>query len=92
MYSYGLLEPGCYYLIQEQKEDSIRLIRVASETDHCLYVFYYDDQLSTGWRRKTDAIHDIVECLSDAQVAEWDKQYNDTSSNQEQDSYHEDEE
>ncbi|RYY89294.1 MAG: hypothetical protein EOO15_06630 [Chitinophagaceae bacterium] len=91
MYSYGLLEPGCYYLIQEQQEDSIRLIRIASETDHCLYVFYYDDQLATGWRRKTDTIHDIVECLSDTQVAAWDKQYNDPS-NQEQDSYREDEE
>jgi hypothetical protein len=91
MYSYGLLETGCYYLIQEKKEDPIRVIRVATETDHCFYVFYYDDQLITGWRRKTDAIHDIIECLTDEHVAEWEKQYND-SSNQEQDSYHEDEE
>jgi hypothetical protein len=91
MYSYGLLEPGCYYLIQEKKDDPIRLIRVATETDHCLYVFYYDDQLATGWRRKGDPINDIVECLTDQHVAEWEKQYND-GSNQEQDSYHEDEE
>ncbi|TCJ12563.1 hypothetical protein EPD60_14935 [Flaviaesturariibacter flavus] len=91
MYSYGLLEPGCYYLIQEKKDDSVRLIRVASETDHCLYVFYYDDQLATGWRRKGDSIHDIIECLTDEHVSEWEKQYNDTST-QEQDSYHEDEE
>jgi len=91
MYSYGLLEPGCYYLIQEKKDDSIRLMRVATETDHCLYVFFYDDQLITGWKRKGDPIHDIIECLTDEHVAEWEKQYND-GSNQEQDSYHEDEE
>ncbi|RYZ22363.1 MAG: hypothetical protein EOO16_09345 [Chitinophagaceae bacterium] len=78
-------------MIQEQKEDAVRLIRIASETDHCLYVFYYDDQLATGWRRKGDAIFDIIECLTDDHVSEWEKQYND-SSNQEQDSYHEDEE
>ncbi|GAA4324877.1 hypothetical protein [Flaviaesturariibacter amylovorans] len=89
MYSYGLLEPGCYYLVQEKKDDSIKLIKVATETDHCLYVFYYEDQLVTGWRKKGDPIHDIVECLTDDHVASWEKAYND---NQEQDSYQEEDE
>jgi hypothetical protein len=89
MYSYGLLEPGCYYLIQEKTEAPITLIKVTSVSDHCLYVFHYEDQLVTGWKRKTDPIHDIIECLSDAAVSDWEKQYND---NQDQDAYHEEDE
>ena len=41
-----------------------------------MYVFTYDDQLKTGWRRRTDLIHDIIECLSDQAVEDWEKQYN----------------
>jgi hypothetical protein len=76
MYSYGLLEPGCYYLVQEKADSPISLIKIASESDYCLYVFNYDDQLTTGWKRRTDGIHDIIECLSDRAVNEWEKQYN----------------
>jgi len=89
MYSYGLLEPGCYYLVQERPDSPISLIKVTTVTDHCLYVFYYEDQLVTGWKRKTDPIHDILECLTDEAVADWEKHYND---NQDQDAYHEEDE
>lgn len=88
MYSYGLLEAGCYYLIQEKVDGPLSLIKVTSETDYCQYVFFYEDQLLTCWKRKTDAIHDIIECLSDAAVEDWEKQYNNS-----EDAYHgEDEE
>lgn len=86
MYSYGLLEPGCYYLVQEKDDSPISLIKVTSESDHCMYVFTYDDQLVTGWKRKTDPIYDIIECLSDKAVADWEKQYNSN-----EDAYHEEE-
>ena len=86
MYSYGLLEPGCYYLVQEKMDAPISLIKVTSESDHCMYVFTYDDQLITGWKRKTDPIYDIIECLSDKAVEEWEKQYNSN-----EDAYHEEE-
>ncbi len=76
MYSYGLLEPGCYYLIQEKPELSISLIKVTTETDQCMNIFTYDDQLSTGWRRRSDGIYDIIECLTDQAAQEWEKQYN----------------
>lgn len=85
MYSYGLLEPGCYYLVQEKNDSAINLVKVTSETDHCMYVFTYEDQLVTGWKRKTDPIFDIIECLSDQAVEEWEKQYNSN-----EDAYHED--
>ena len=76
MYSYGLLEPGCYYLVQEKKDAAVSLIKVTSETDHCMYVFTYEDELVTTWKRKTDPIHDIIECLSDRAVEDWERQYN----------------
>lgn len=88
MYSYALLEPGCYYLIQEEAESVIELVKVTVETDHCMYVFKYQDQLTTEWRRKSEPIYDIIECLDDAKVDAWEKQYN--SNNEE--SYYEDEE
>lgn len=86
MYSYGLLEPGCYYLVQEKNDSAINLVKVTAETDHCMYVFTYEDQLVTGWKRKADPIYDIIECLSDQAVEEWEKQYNSN-----EDAYHEDE-
>jgi len=76
MYSYGLLEPGCYYLIQERPDSAITLIKVMMESDHCMYVFIYDDQMTTNWKRKTDSIYDIIECLNDRAVEAWEKHYN----------------
>jgi hypothetical protein len=76
MYSYGLLEPQCYYLVQEDADSPIELIKVAVESDHCMYIFKYNDELSTEWKRKNDKLYDIIECLSDEMVEVWEKQYN----------------
>lgn len=88
MYSYALLEPGCYYLVQELADSPIQLIRVNVETDHCMYVFKYEDELVTEWKKKSDKIYDIVECLNDQMVETWEKHYN----NNNEESYYEDEE
>ena len=56
MYSYGLLETGCYYLIQEQVDSRIELIKPTVETDHCMYIFKYHDEIATEWRKKTDKL------------------------------------
>ncbi len=88
MYSYGLLEPGCYYLVQEKIDLPVNLVKVTMESDYCMYVFTYNDEVITGWKRKTDPIHDIIECLSDEAVEKWQKQYN----NNEDAYYEEDEE
>ena len=85
MYSYGLLESGCYYLIQEKMDSPVSLIKVTMTSDHCMYVFTYDDQLITGWRRRTDAIYDIIECLTDRTVKEWERHYNNEDAYQEED-------
>ena len=77
MYSYALLERNCYYLIQEKQEDPISLIRVNFETDHCMYVSKYADTPVVEWKRKEDAIFDIVELLGDDKVKDWESIYND---------------
>ncbi|HVK97097.1 MAG TPA: hypothetical protein VM368_04725 [Flavisolibacter sp.] len=88
MYTYGLLETGCYYLVQEESDSAIQLIKVNLETDHCMFIQVFADESTTEWRRKTDLIHDIVECLSDELVESWEKHYN----NNEESYYEEDEE
>lgn len=88
MYSYALLEAGCYYLVQETPDAVVELIKATVETDHCLYIFKYGDELTTEWRRKTDEIFDIIECLDDEKIEAWQKQYN----NNEESYYEEDEE
>ena len=76
MNSYELLEPGCYYLIQEKESQPVTMIKVALESDHCLYVSMYGETEINTWKRKTDSIHDIVELLSDDTLKQWESLYN----------------
>ena len=57
MYTYELLEAGCYYLVKEKEYSMITLI-----TD-------------TEWKLKKDPLFDIIECLTDAAVKEWELYY-----------------
>ena len=75
MYSYALLEPGCYYLVQEKEEDKLTLLQVKVISDHCMYVEKYTETVLQEWKRKTDSIFDIVELLGDDAVKEWTSAY-----------------
>ena len=86
MYSYDLLENGCYYLVKEKEDSPVTLIQVAVETDHCLFIHRFDDPSLTEWKLKKDTLADIIECLSDDAVKEWEKQYYNN-----EDAYHEEE-
>ena len=88
MYSYALLEAGCYYLIQEKEESPIALIKVNIESDHCMYVSKYGEEEQLEWKRKTDPIFDILELLSDEKIKAWETIYN---NNQDTYNYEEDE-
>ena len=76
MYSYELLEPGCYYLIQEKESLQVSMIKVALESDHCLYITMYGETETNTWKRKTDTIFDIIELLSDEAIKQWESLYN----------------
>lgn len=87
MYTYDLLENGCYYLVKEKEDSSVTLIKVTVETDHCLFIQRFDDPTETEWKLKKDSLHDIIECLSDEAVKQWEEHY---KSNEE--SYYEEDE
>ena len=87
MYTYDLLETGCYYLVKEKEDSAITLIKVAVESDHCVFIQRYDDPMETAWKLKKDNLHDIVECLSDDAVKAWQEQYQNN-----QDAYYEEDE
>jgi hypothetical protein len=89
MYSYALLEKGCYYLIQEKEEGPVGLIKVNMETDLCMYVSKYAETPLTVWKKKTDPIFEILELLGDDKVKTWESIYNDS---QDTYNYEEDEE
>jgi hypothetical protein len=79
MYSYDLLEKGCYYLVKEKEDSAVVLIRVTVETDYCLYIQRYDQVMDAEWKLKKEPIHDIIECLSDEAVKAWQEYYRDNA-------------
>lgn len=87
MYTYDLLENTCYYLVKEKEDSPITMIKVAVESDHCLFIQRFDDPMETAWKLKKDPLHDIIECLSDEAVKAWEEHYK-----RNEDAYYEDDE
>jgi hypothetical protein len=69
------METGCYYLVKEKEESKISLIKVAMESDHCLFIQKFEDPTDTEWKMKKDSLFDIIECLSDMAVKDWEILY-----------------
>ena len=84
MYSYALLETGCYYLIQDKETSPPVLIKITMETDYCMFVTSFGETPVMEWMKKTDPIQEILELLGDDKVKEWESIYNDS-----QDAYYE---
>jgi len=87
MYSYALLEPGCYYLAQETEDAPVITIKVNVESDHCLYVTKYMETPVLEWKKKNDTLFDIIECLTDEKAKEWETLYKES-----QETFYEEEE
>ncbi|RYY55663.1 MAG: hypothetical protein EOO09_09705 [Chitinophagaceae bacterium] len=75
MYNYELLENGCHYLVKEKEDSPVTLIKVAVETDHCVFIRTFDDEASAAWKMKKDGLFDIIECLTDEAVKAWEEEY-----------------
>ena len=75
MYSYALLEKGCYYLIEEKEGSPVALIRVMLESDVCQFITRYGETEMTEWKRKSDPIFEIIELLDDKAVKAWESSY-----------------
>ena len=89
MYSYALLEKGCYYLIQEKEDAPVTLIKINMDSDSCMYVSTFGEATLLEWKKKTDSIFDILELLDDEAVKKWEAIYNDSEDTY---NYEEDEE
>ena len=75
MYAYALLEPECYYLVQEKENEQLTLLQVKVVADTSMYVVKYGETLVMEWKKKEDSIHDIIELLSDDVAKQWMKVY-----------------
>lgn len=75
MFTYELLEAGCHYLIQEKENDQLKLIKLHFKSDYAVCVSTFVEGEEIVWKKKTDLIHDIIECLEDKAVAAWEKLY-----------------
>ena len=75
MYSYDLLETGCYYLVKEKEDSPVTMIKVAVSSDHCLFIQRFDEPMETAWKLKKDNLFDIIECLSDEMVKAWETHF-----------------
>lgn len=87
MYSFALLEPECYYLLQLNENSPLTLVQVKVVSDHCMYVIRYEDTVVMQWVKKTETIHDIIELLGDDVAQQWLNVYN---SNEDAYNYEED--
>jgi len=75
MYSYALLEPECYYLVQEKEQEQLTLLQVKVVSDTSMFVIKYGENVVMEWKLKTAPIHDIIELLSDDVAKQWLKVY-----------------
>ena len=87
MYSYALLERGCYYVIQEKEDEPLRLIQVRVVSDHCMFVERYEEVVKQSWIKKSEPLFDIIELLDDKTAKQWSEAYYNN-----EDAYYEDEE
>jgi hypothetical protein len=71
MATYGDLLVNGFYLIKQDETDEIILVQPLMETDACLLLLNLDEYENTFWRKKTDALHELVDELTDEQLAEY---------------------
>lgn len=78
MYSYDILEPDCYYLVQLEKDQPLSIIQVKVVSDYAMYVVVFNNEVRFQWVKKADQIFDIVELLSEETAQKWLDAFNNT--------------
>ncbi len=68
MATYNELEQDNYYVIQEIENAGLELVYVPLVTNKCVLVEFQDDDQTLAWYRKTDALFEIVEQLTEEQA------------------------
>jgi hypothetical protein len=65
MATYGDLQQGSYYVVQEVENASLELVYIPLVTEKCVLVEFQDDDQTLSWYLKTDDLFEIVEQLAD---------------------------
>jgi len=71
METYSDLQLNRFYLIKESEMEAIILVQPLMETDNCLLLINLDEYENTFWKKKTDELFELVDELSDEQLAEY---------------------
>ncbi|WP_153798387.1 hypothetical protein [Foetidibacter luteolus] len=77
MNTYASLQLNRFYLVKENENEEIVLVQPVMETDACYLVMHHDDYESAFWRKKEDSIYEIVDELTDEQLAEYENLFTD---------------
>ncbi len=83
MATYGDLQIGSYFLVQEQENASLELIYVPLMTEKCVLVEFQDEDQTLSWYRKTDALHEVVEQLTEEQAVIYESLFEDDEEEEE---------
>lgn len=68
MATFGNLEQGSYYVIQELENASLELVYIPLVTNKCVLLEYQDDDQTLAWYKKSDELFEVVEQLTDDQA------------------------
>lgn len=77
MATYNDLSPACYYVIQENEHAGLELVFVPMVSEKCVLLEYQDEEQSLVWQRKTDAIFEIVDQLTEEQAVIYESLFED---------------
>lgn len=68
MASFGDLQPGNYYVVQEVENTALELVYVPLVTEKCVLIEFQDDDQTLAWYRKSEPLFEIVEQLTEEQA------------------------
>ncbi len=77
MKRYADLEINHFYLIIENEGENIVLVQPILETNECILLEHHDDFETSYWRKKADAIFEVVEELNNEQLAMYEDLFED---------------
>jgi len=77
MATYTNLSLDAYYLIRENEGGDITLVQPVMETGQCLLMLHIDEIETTVWKKKEDKLYEIIEELTEEQVAEYESVFGD---------------
>lgn len=72
MSTYATLQLNHFYLVIEKEGDDIALVQPRMETNDCVLITHHEDgEEYDFWRKKNDALFELIEELTDEQLAEY---------------------